>query len=505
MATAAVSSRESPFLNPGTSSRTSSLAILHLRRDQLLPTFLREEEENDTGYREGAVTNTRFGSYPHSTISGIPWGSQVLASRVDTGSRGRRDPAAGQKRKRGESSNAGATDVQKEIKHEGDDQTREQNRTEAKGKDAVAASTGFCHVLPPTPEAWTVSLPHRTQVVYTPDYSYILQKIRVRPGSVVIEAGAGSGSFTHAAARAAFSGYREPCEVGKASMESDHERSAPQRGRVFSFEYHEPRAKQLQAEIEEHGLSAVVQIAHRDVYKDGFLIHEAGVHGDQVPKTSPLATQVFLDLPAPWQALPHLTRAVGGPLDPKQTCHVCIFLPCMEQAQRAVTSLRAHGWVEINMQELQHRRVDIRRERVGLDLQGLRNVNATPASLEEAVERLKEVEKNGRRYQNAMVEKSMPGNKAHKTNGERGVGPGSSMEHMSKKADRLARNAEEATSRKAFREGRLTHRTEPEIRTHTSYLIFAVLPIEWTEADEARCKQQWPPEQALEQAKCKGK
>ena len=52
-----------------------------------------------------------------------------------------------------------------------------------------------------------MALPHRTQVVYTPDYSYILQRLKVRPGSRIIEAGAGSGSFTHASARAVFSGY----------------------------------------------------------------------------------------------------------------------------------------------------------------------------------------------------------------------------------------------------------------------------------------------------------
>ena len=49
------------------------------------------------------------------------------------------------------------------------------------------------HILQPTPESWTYSLDHRTQVVYTPDYSYVLQRMNVKPGDTLIEAGAGSG------------------------------------------------------------------------------------------------------------------------------------------------------------------------------------------------------------------------------------------------------------------------------------------------------------------------
>ena len=42
-----------------------------------------------------------------------------------------------------------------------------------------------------------------------------------------------------------------------------------------------------------------------------------------------------------------------------------------------------------------------------------------------------------------------------------------------------------------FKEGRLVHRTEPELKTHTSYLVFAVLPREWTGEDEERARGRW--------------
>ena len=32
---------------------------------------------------------------------------------------------------------------------------------------------GYGYVLPPSPETWTLTLPHRTQILYTPDISYV--------------------------------------------------------------------------------------------------------------------------------------------------------------------------------------------------------------------------------------------------------------------------------------------------------------------------------------------
>lgn len=40
--------------------------------------------------------------------------------------------------------------------------------------------------------------------------------------------------------------------------------------------------------------------------------------------------------------------------------------------------------------------------------------------------------------------------------------------------------------------GRVVHRTEPDLKNHTSYLVFAVLPQEWSEEDEKRCREVWP-------------
>lgn len=48
---------------------------------------------------------------------------------------------------------------------------------------------GFIHVLRPTPELWTMALPHRTQILYLPDIAFVTAHLGIRPGSRVIEAG----------------------------------------------------------------------------------------------------------------------------------------------------------------------------------------------------------------------------------------------------------------------------------------------------------------------------
>ena len=37
----------------------------------------------------------------------------------------------------------------------------------------ITLPQGWVHVLYPTPELWTITLPHRTQILYTPDISMV--------------------------------------------------------------------------------------------------------------------------------------------------------------------------------------------------------------------------------------------------------------------------------------------------------------------------------------------
>ncbi|KAF2455565.1 S-adenosyl-L-methionine-dependent methyltransferase [Lineolata rhizophorae] len=493
----------SPFLDPGPVTKANSLAVLHLRRESLISTILREDDPHDPDSAADNVVNTRFGSFPHSTLLNQPWGAQILASKVDTGSRGRK-PAGGKKRKRGEDGGG-----------EDDGATPTAAGAAPSPKPIEAASSGFIHILPPTPETWSMSLPHRTQVVYTPDYSYILQRLRVRPGGVVIEAGAGSGSFTHAAARAVFNGYPPEQDGEEPVEELKFQRSQRQFGRVYSYEFHAPRAAQLGRELVEHGLDSIVRVTHRDVYQDGFNLPcqeadslpaaaaAAGHRGDNdgaaspsaASKTSPRATAVFLDLPAPERALKHLTRtgtpSSPSPLHPRRTVHLCAFVPCIEQVQRAVAALRQFGWVEVSMAELAQRRLEVRRERVGLAEEGVRGGSAVAKDVDEAVQRLREVEARQKVYHDKQGKKKGETG-ADGEEGVEGEKVGKSGQKETAKQRRIAAKKDMQAERKLWKEGRVTHRPEQELKTHTSYLVFATMPVAWSEEDEKRMEEKYP-------------
>ena len=140
----------------------------------------------------------------------------------------------------------------------------------------IQLSKGWAYVLQPTPELWTQTLPHRTQIIYTPDISMILFQLEVKPGSVVIESGTGSGSLSHSFIRAV-----KPL------------------GHLHTFDFHEVRCDQAREEFKNHGIDKNVTVYHRDVCQLGFTDELNGI-----------ADAVFLDLPAPQVAVPHAMRAL---------------------------------------------------------------------------------------------------------------------------------------------------------------------------------------------------
>jgi tRNA (adenine57-N1/adenine58-N1)-methyltransferase len=142
------------------------------------------------------------------------------------------------------------------------------------------------------------------------------------------------------------------------------------------------------------------------------------------------------------------------------------------------------------MVELCHKRLHVRRERIGLQEEGLRGVNAVPATVEESLGRLRELEGkisdyHARKKVHHEEQHDAVPNEAYPTENHKFKGgPGSRQE-------RLDSNKQALKDRKLYKEGRLIHKTEPEMKTHTSFLVFAVLPREWTDEDEARCAAQW--------------
>ncbi|KXS15409.1 tRNA methyltransferase complex GCD14 subunit [Gonapodya prolifera JEL478] len=179
---------------------------------------------------------------------------------------------------------------------------------------------GFIYLLRPSPELWTVMLPHRTQILYIADIAFVTQYLWLRPGSKIIEAGTGSGSFTHSVARTV----------------------APN-GHVYSFEFNEQRAAVAIVEFAGHGLD-IVTPQQRDVCQDGFGLEDT-------------VDAVFLDLPAPWEAIPHTKKTFKK----SKVGRICCFSPCMEQVQKTCVALHQNGFFDIKMYETLIRHHDVRR------------------------------------------------------------------------------------------------------------------------------------------------
>lgn len=143
--------------------------------------------------------------------------------------------------------------------------------------------------------------------------------MEVRSGSVVVESGTGSGSFSHSIARA----------IGKT-------------GKLWTFDFHEARATQAMKEFEEHGLADIVTAQCRDVCNTGFGLDK-------------VADAVFLDLPSPWLAISHAKDVLREDRPTRIAC----FSPCMEQVQRTLPELYNHGFNEVEMFELILRPIEV--------------------------------------------------------------------------------------------------------------------------------------------------
>ncbi|KAG0015381.1 tRNA (adenine-N(1)-)-methyltransferase catalytic subunit trm61 [Podila clonocystis] len=219
----------------------------------LVVVYLARENMSIIRIKDGEYFNCKFGSYKHSDMIGLEYGTKL-------------------------GSNTGR---------------------------------GFLYLLYPTPELWTQVLPHRTQILYIADISFVMNFLNLKPGMSMIESGTGSGSFSHSIVRTI----------------------APT-GHLYTFEYHQERVNAAKKEFEEHGLSHLVTLQCRDVCKDGFNLENK-------------VDAVFLDLPAPWEAVASAKKAFKQDKIGK----ICTFSPCIEQISRTVTALSDNGFVDIQMYE----------------------------------------------------------------------------------------------------------------------------------------------------------
>jgi tRNA (adenine57-N1/adenine58-N1)-methyltransferase len=180
--------------------------------------------------------------------------------------------------------------------------------------DAVKTSLGHeLYVLRPTLYDISPALKHATQVVYPADAEFIALVAGIGPGSLVGEAGTGSGHLTAVLA----------WRVGPSGL-------------VYTFEKRPEFAEVAWRNLKSLGLEDRVELVVRDVAASGF-----GVSG---------LDAVVLDMGDPWSALPAALEALkpGGSL--------VMFSTTVEHAQKSLAAAYGAGLLDINMAEVSVRR-----------------------------------------------------------------------------------------------------------------------------------------------------
>ena len=149
---------------------------------------------------------------------------------------------------------------------------------------------GHVYLLRPTPEVYTAgALAHRTQLIYSTDISVITLLLNLRPGNLVVESGTGSGSLSRALLRIV----------------------APH-GHLYTFEFHKGRADGVREDLIADGFGKNVTVTHRDVCSDGFFDDDTDADSEKSSSSCPTPSKkidaVMLDLPKPWEAIPHAVK-----------------------------------------------------------------------------------------------------------------------------------------------------------------------------------------------------
>lgn len=178
------------------------------------------------------------------------------------------------------------------------------------GTEVVSTKGARYVVLRPTLEDFVVEMPRGAQVIYPKDLATMLMVGDIRPGVRVLESGVGSGALSMAMLRAG--------------------------AHITGYELREDFANRAQSNVRaflgEEALGRY-DVSLRNCYD--------GIDGDDFDR-------VMLDLPEPWQVVPHATTALrrGGIL-------VC-YTPSITQAMRVNESLD-EKWTNIRTLEVLHR------------------------------------------------------------------------------------------------------------------------------------------------------
>jgi tRNA (adenine57-N1/adenine58-N1)-methyltransferase len=172
-------------------------------------------------------------------------------------------------------------------------------------------------ILKPLPSDFVVHMSRKTQIIYPEDAGIILLYSGIGPGSVVIEAGCGSGALT--------------CILGNYVRPNGH---------IFSYDVREKSLKNAQKNIERAKLESVVSIEFGNIITDDLDIENVDT--------------VVLDLGDPWNAVEKVVKYL------KLSGTLVSFSPTIEQVKKTTFAMKENNFVEINTYELLKRKIQVK-------------------------------------------------------------------------------------------------------------------------------------------------
>ena len=173
------------------------------------------------------------------------------------------------------------------------------------------------YVLKPIPSDYILHMARKTQIIYPEDAGMILIYSGIGPGSIIIEAGCGSGALT--------------CILGNYVRPNGH---------IYSYDIREKSLKRANANVARAKLEEVVTINYGDLVKKD-LKHEN-------------VDAVVLDLATPWDAIEKVKRYL------KFSGMLVSFSPTIEQVKKTVSSMKKNEFIEVDTYELIKRKIQVK-------------------------------------------------------------------------------------------------------------------------------------------------
>lgn len=172
-------------------------------------------------------------------------------------------------------------------------------------------------VLKPLPSDYILHMARKTQIIYPEDAGLILIYSGIGPGSMVIEAGSGSGALS--------------CILGNYVRPNGH---------VYSYDIREKSLKRAKKNVARANLEDYITIKFGNILEDE-LNHKN-------------IDSVVLDMPQPWQAIERVKKYL------KLSGTIVSFSPTIEQVKKTTFALKENEFIEINTYELIKRRIQVK-------------------------------------------------------------------------------------------------------------------------------------------------